>query len=147
MTRFPEFLGIRYNRPVTEKVLLRHATRMAVVTMVSRLTGWIRDKALFWVLGASDLNDAFRVAFRIPNAFRALLAEGALHAAFVPALSPLAGRDEKRREAQELICGLLAVLLAGLSVAQFPLLHLILDSIRTPPQSRSLLLMQDRLAA
>ena len=89
--------GFRYNRPVTEKILLRHATRMAVVTMASRLTGWVRDKALFWVLGASDLNDAFRVAFRIPNAFRALLAEGALHAAFVPALSPLAGREDGRR--------------------------------------------------
>ena len=119
---------IRYNRPVTEKVLLRHATRMAVVTMVSRLTGWVRDKALFWVLGASDLNDAFRVAFRIPNAFRALLAEGALHAAFVPALSPLAGKEETRREAQELICGLLAVLLVilativGLGMVFAPLL-------------------------
>ncbi len=101
---------------------------MAVVTMVSRLTGWIRDKALFWILGASDLNDAFRVAFRIPNAFRALLAEGALHAAFVPALSPLAGREEARREAQELICGLLAVLLVilaaiiGLGMVFAPLL-------------------------
>ncbi len=88
---------------------------MAVVTMVSRLTGWVRDKALFWVLGASDLNDAFRVAFRIPNAFRALLAEGALHAAFVPALSRLAGKEDARREAQELICGLLAVLLVILA--------------------------------
>lgn len=101
---------------------------MAVVTMVSRLTGWVRDKALFWVLGASDLNDAFRVAFRIPNAFRALLAEGALHAAFVPALSPLAAREESRREAQELICGLLGVLLVilativGLGMVFAPLL-------------------------
>lgn len=89
---------------------------MAVVTMVSRLTGWARDKALFWVLGASDLNDAFRVAFRIPNAFRALLAEGALHAAFVPALSGMVGREDSRREAQELICGLLGVLLMILTV-------------------------------
>lgn len=107
----------RYNQPVTEKVVLRHATRMAVVTMVSRLTGWIRDKALFWALGASDLNDAFRVAFRIPNAFRALLAEGALHAAFVPSMSRLAGRDDTRKEAQELISGLLAVLLVILAAA------------------------------
>lgn len=101
---------------------------MAVITMVSRLTGWVRDKALFWVLGASDLNDAFRVAFRIPNAFRALLAEGALHAAFVPALSRLAGREEARRQSQELISGLLAVLLmilaavVGLGMVFAPLL-------------------------
>jgi putative peptidoglycan lipid II flippase len=101
---------------------------MAVVTMLSRLTGWVRDKALFWVLGASDLNDAFRVAFRIPNAFRALLAEGALHAAFVPALSRLAGREDARAEAQELIRGLLGVLLmilaavVGLGMLFAPLL-------------------------
>lgn len=119
---------IRYNLPVTQKVLLRHATRMAVITMVSRLTGWVRDKALFWLLGASDLNDAFRVAFRIPNAFRALLAEGALHAAFVPALSRLTGREEARRQSQELISGLLAVLLmilaavVGLGMVFAPLL-------------------------
>ncbi len=84
--------------------------------MVSRATGWVRDKVLFWALGAGDINDAFRAANRIPNAFRALLAEGALHAAFVPALSRLAGREERRREASELVRGLLAVLLLILAV-------------------------------
>jgi len=85
--------------------------------MVSRLTGWFRDKALFWVLGAGDLNDAFRVAFRIPNAFRALLAEGALHAAFIPSLSRLTGGGEADREAaRKLVGGLLAVLLMILAV-------------------------------
>ncbi len=105
-----------YPALMSQARVLHHATRMAAVTMVSRATGWVRDKALFWVLGASDLNDAFRAANRIPNAFRALLAEGALHAAFVPALSRLAGREEARQEASELIRGLLAVLLIVLAV-------------------------------
>ncbi|MCD4748203.1 MAG: murein biosynthesis integral membrane protein MurJ, partial [Thermoanaerobaculales bacterium] len=101
---------------MSQEKVLRHATRMAVVTMASRLTGWVRDKALFWVLGASDLNDAFRVANRIPNAFRALLAEGALHAAFVPSLSRLVEGDKARRDAKDLANGVLAVLLLALAV-------------------------------
>lgn len=91
---------------------------MAVVTFASRLTGYVRDKALAWVLGAEALNDAFRTAFRIPNAFRALLAEGALHAAFVPALARLTDDGEPGRQARELVRGLTAALLlaAGLIV-------------------------------
>jgi putative peptidoglycan lipid II flippase len=84
---------------------------MAVVTFASRLTGYLRDKALAWVLGAESLNDAFRTAFRIPNAFRALLAEGALHAAFVPALARLTDDGDPGREARELVRGLTAALL------------------------------------
>lgn len=80
-----------------------------MVTVVSRVAGYIRDKALAWALGAGLLNDAFRTAFRIPNAFRALLAEGALHAAFVPMLARLDGEDS-RRQAQDLVRGLVAVL-------------------------------------
>lgn len=99
-----------------EQRLLRHATRMAIVTFLSRLAGYVRDKALAWVLGAEALNDAFRTAFRIPNAFRALLAEGALHAAFVPALARLSDDGESGREARELVRGLTAALLLATSV-------------------------------
>lgn len=100
--------------------IVRHATRMALVTGVCRLTGYLRDKALFSVIGAGQLYDVYRTANRIPNAFRGLLAEGALHAAFIPTLSQLAaeGKDE-RREGLELFRGLLAVMLlvAGVVVA------------------------------
>jgi len=89
---------------------------MAIVTFLSRLAGYVRDKALAWVLGAEALNDAFRTAFRIPNAFRALLAEGALHAAFVPALARLSDDGESGREARELVRGLTAALLLATSV-------------------------------
>jgi putative peptidoglycan lipid II flippase len=99
-----------------EQRLLRHATRMAIVTFLSRAAGYVRDKALAWVLGAEALNDAFRTAFRIPNAFRALLAEGALHAAFVPALARLSDDGDSGREARELVRGLTAALLLATSV-------------------------------
>ena len=99
-----------------EQRLLRHATGMVIVTFLSRITGYLRDKALAWVLGAEALNDAFRTAFRIPNAFRALLAEGALHAAFVPALARLADDGDAGREARRLVRGLTAALLLASSV-------------------------------
>ncbi len=54
-------------------------------TLLSRLTGFARDIMLAAVLGAGPVADAFFVAFRLPNHFRAIFAEGAFNAAFVPA--------------------------------------------------------------
>ena len=54
-------------------------------TLVSRLTGFVRDMVLAYFLGAGLANDAFVVAWRLPNHFRAIFAEGAFNAAFVPA--------------------------------------------------------------
>ena len=55
------------------------------LTLLSRLTGFARDIMLAAVLGAGPVADAFFVAFRLPNHFRAIFAEGAFNAAFVPA--------------------------------------------------------------
>jgi putative peptidoglycan lipid II flippase len=55
------------------------------LTLVSRLTGFARDIVLAAVLGAGPIADAFFVALRLPNHFRAIFAEGAFNAAFVPA--------------------------------------------------------------
>lgn len=55
------------------------------LTLLSRLTGFARDILLAAVLGAGPVADAFFVAFRLPNHFRAIFAEGAFNAAFVPA--------------------------------------------------------------
>src|SRR5437763_13062921 len=54
-------------------------------TLLSRMTGFARDIVLAAVLGAGPLADAFFVALRLPNHFRAIFAEGAFNAAFVPA--------------------------------------------------------------
>jgi putative peptidoglycan lipid II flippase len=54
-------------------------------TLVSRVTGFIRDIMLAAILGAGPVADAFFVAFRLPNHFRAIFAEGAFNAAFIPA--------------------------------------------------------------
>src|ERR1700741_962179 len=55
------------------------------LTLVSRFTGFARDIMLAAVLGAGPVADAFFVALRLPNHFRAIFAEGAFNAAFVPA--------------------------------------------------------------
>ena len=49
-----------------------------------RLTGFIRDVILAAVMGAGPVADAFLVAFRIPNHFRAIFSEGAFNSAFLP---------------------------------------------------------------
>jgi putative peptidoglycan lipid II flippase len=54
-------------------------------TLLSRGTGFVRDVVLAAVLGAGPVADAFFVALRLPNHFRAIFAEGAFNAAFVPA--------------------------------------------------------------
>jgi putative peptidoglycan lipid II flippase len=55
------------------------------LTLVSRITAFFRDILMAAVLGAGPINDAFVVAFRLPNHFRAIFAEGAFNAAFLPA--------------------------------------------------------------
>ncbi|HZP68438.1 MAG TPA: murein biosynthesis integral membrane protein MurJ [Pseudolabrys sp.] len=54
-------------------------------TLLSRVTGFARDILLAAILGAGPVADAFFVALRLPNHFRAIFAEGAFNAAFVPA--------------------------------------------------------------
>jgi putative peptidoglycan lipid II flippase len=59
---------------------------VASMTMLSRISGLVRDVVFSYVFGASQLADMFFVAFRIPNFFRRLFAEGAFNQAFVPVL-------------------------------------------------------------
>jgi putative peptidoglycan lipid II flippase len=63
-------------------------------TLLSRLTGFARDIMLAAILGAGPMADAFFVALRLPNHFRAIFAEGAFNAAFVPAYAHLHGQSQ-----------------------------------------------------
>src|SRR4051794_25774858 len=60
-------------------------------TLLSRLTGFARDIMLAAILGAGPIADAFFVALRLPNHFRAIFAEGAFNAAFIPAYARVRG--------------------------------------------------------
>src|SRR5476651_714602 len=65
-------------------------------TLLSRLTGFARDIMLAAILGAGPVADAFFVALRLPNHFRAIFAEGAFNAAFVPAYAHVHGKGGDR---------------------------------------------------
>ena len=57
---------------------------MSLLTFFSRVIGYVRDFFFAFLLGATPLADSFLLAFRIPNFFRRLFAEGAINNAFIP---------------------------------------------------------------
>ncbi|NVJ93096.1 MAG: murein biosynthesis integral membrane protein MurJ, partial [Methylocystaceae bacterium] len=65
-------------------VLLRSIATVGGYTMLSRILGFARDILVAAILGAGPVADAFFIAFKFPNVFRRLFAEGAFNAAFVP---------------------------------------------------------------
>jgi putative peptidoglycan lipid II flippase len=69
-------------------------------TLLSRVSGFIRDIILAAVLGAGPVADAFFVALRLPNHFRAIFAEGAFNAAFVPSYARIREQGGPARAGQ-----------------------------------------------
>lgn len=69
------------------KKLVKSTSVVASMTLISRVLGFVRDVVIASVFGASVGADAFFVAFKIPNLFRRLFAEGAFSQTFVPTLS------------------------------------------------------------
>lgn len=75
--------------------LARRFATVAGFTALSRLSGFVRDLALAALLGSGAMADAFFLALRLPNHFRALFAEGAFNSSFVPTYAAaLAQRDQ-----------------------------------------------------
>ena len=84
-------------------------------TLLSRITGFVREILTATYLGAGAVSDAFFVAFQLPNLFRSLFAEGAFSAGFVPIFAQRLERDgqaEAKRFADESFAVLATVLLA-----------------------------------
>ncbi len=67
--------------------LLKSTATVGSMTLLSRISGLVRDMVFAYVMGSGWIADAFFVAFRIPNLFRRIFAEGAFSQAFVPVLS------------------------------------------------------------
>lgn len=94
--------------------LVRSTATIGFYTLISRVFGFIRDVTIASSLGASMLSDAFFVAFKIPNFFRRLFAEGAFNSAFVPMFAGMLAGESKERSkefADEAMSFLLAVLI------------------------------------
>jgi len=120
----PAIVANRYTQSVS---LFKSASIVSGLTLVSRITGLMRELLIASTFGASALTDAFNVAFRIPNLFRRLFAEGAVSQAFVPVLA--ASRQQHGDEATHVLINQVATLLiwallltSVLGVAGAPLL-------------------------
>jgi putative peptidoglycan lipid II flippase len=89
------------------------------MTLVSRVTGLIRDIAFAQVLGSGAIADAFFVAFRIPNFLRRVFGEGAFSVAFVPVYSEYESRypPQQARAFLNLMAGRLGLILVALTAA------------------------------
>ncbi|ADZ72665.1 murein biosynthesis integral membrane protein MurJ [Polymorphum gilvum] len=101
--------------------LLHNFATVGAATLASRVLGFLRDATLAAVVGTGPVADAFVVAFRLPNLFRRLFAEGAFNSAFVPLFGRTVeerGEDGARRFAGEVAAVLFWTLLGLTAVAQ-----------------------------
>jgi len=87
---------------------LRNTTIVGLLTLLSRISGVIRDMVYLITFGAGPLMDAFLIAFKIPNFMRRLTAEGAFSQAFVPVVSEYKVQ-KTHAEVRELISGVTGV--------------------------------------
>lgn len=94
--------------------LLKAAASVSAMTLLSRISGFVRDVLIAVTFGAGALTDAFFVAFRIPNLLRRLVGEGAFSQAFVPVLGEYRARrgEEATRGLADRVLGMLAFWLA-----------------------------------
>ena len=100
--------------------MFRSILSVGGLTLLSRLAGFIRDVVMAAVLGAGPVADAFLVAFRLPNHFRAIFAEGAFNAAFVPTYARLkeqGGTGAAKGFADEILTAMTGVHLVLLALA------------------------------
>jgi putative peptidoglycan lipid II flippase len=95
--------------------LLKAASTVSAYTLLSRVTGLVRDQLIAAGFGAGAQTDAFWVAFRIPNLLRRLFGEGAFSQAFVPILA--ATREREGDEATHLLVNAVATVLFWALVA------------------------------
>jgi len=78
--------------------LIASTSTFSFFTLISRILGYVRDILIAIFLGTSLFADAFFVAFRLPNTFRRLFAEGAFNAAFIPSYASELAQDKEQAD-------------------------------------------------
>jgi len=78
--------------------LFKSTTTFSFFTLISRVLGYVRDILIAIFLGTSLFADAFFVAFRLPNTFRRLFAEGTFNAAFIPSYAETLTEDKEKAD-------------------------------------------------
>ena len=96
--------------------LLSSVSIFSSYTLISRVLGYFRDILIAIFLGASIYADAFFVAFRLPNTFRRLFAEGVFNAAFIPSYAEenAVNKIEGKKFADDVL-NLLIIVLLGIT--------------------------------
>jgi putative peptidoglycan lipid II flippase len=98
--------------------ILKSASIISIVTVISRTLGYVRDQRLTLLLGTTGLADAFVLAYRIPNVLRRLVGEGSMTASFIPVFTDYM-RNRTRQETWEFANRLFwtfSIVLAGMTV-------------------------------
>ena len=101
-----------------KKQILKSASIITLVTIASRIFGYVRDQRITLLLGTSVVADSFVLAYRIPNLLRRLVGEGAMTASFIPVFTGYMA-EKSREEVWDFANRLfwtLAVLLAAITV-------------------------------
>lgn len=132
--------------------LYRAFATVGGMTLMSRVLGFVRDMLIAGVLGTGVVADAFFVAFRFPNLFRRLFAEGAFNSAFVPLFAKRLegeGAAAARQFAQEALSALTAVLLIFTAIAELTmpgLMYVIAPGFADTPDKFDLAVKLTRIA-
>ena len=132
--------------------LLRSISTVGAFTMASRILGFVRDALIAALVGAGPVADAFFVAFKLPNLFRRLFAEGAFNAAFVPLYATElseGGRERARAFADQAFAVLawsLAVFVALAELAMPLLMRVFAPGFLDRPETFDLAVLFARIA-
>ena len=81
-----------------KKQILKSASIISLVTIVSRILGYVRDQRIALLLGTTVAADSYLLAYRIPNLFRRLVAEGSMTASFIPVFTGYMREKDKEED-------------------------------------------------
>lgn len=132
--------------------LYRSFATVGGMTMLSRVLGFVRDILIASVLGTGLIADSFFVAFRFPNLFRRLFAEGAFNSAFIPLFAKKVegeGASAARLFANEALAGLVTALLILTALAEIAmpwLMYVIAPGFADNPEKFDLAILLTRIA-
>ena len=130
--------------------LLVSTSTFGFFTLISRILGYVRDILIAIFLGTSLFADAFFVAFRLPNTFRRLFAEGTFNAAFIPSYAGALAKNKKKADnfAKNVFNLLLLILLFFVLIAEIfmpQLIFLIAPGFYKDPEKLSLAVNLSRI--
>jgi putative peptidoglycan lipid II flippase len=132
--------------------LLKNFATVGSATVTSRVLGFVRDIFIAAALGTGPIADAFFVAFRFPNLFRRLFAEGAFNSAFVPLFAKALegdGEESARRFGEEALAVLLTALLIVTAIAEIAmpiLMYVMAPGFAADPEKFDLTVFLTRIA-